>query len=163
MRLTVGAIIVDDEGRAFVHRRGHDRMLFPGCWDIPGGHVEAGETPRDALAREVYEETGWRLQRVVAELGECVWTGNDGVARREIDYVIEVEGNLSAPRLEHPKHVDYAWVRLDDLDRLMENRGPEQTLLRDLVARGLAEALHVRRLAQQRLHLEGGSNSTSSL
>jgi 8-oxo-dGTP diphosphatase len=162
VRLTVGAIIVDDEGRAFVHRRGNDRVLFPGCWDIPGGHVEAGETLLDALAREVHEETGWRLQKVVAELGECVWTGNDGVARREVDYVVEVQGDLSAPCLEHPKHVDYAWVGLDDLDRLLENRTTEQTLVRDLVARGLAEALHVRRLTQQRRQPRT-SNFTSSL
>jgi len=30
-------------------------------WDIPGGHVEAGERPADALLREVYEETGARI------------------------------------------------------------------------------------------------------
>jgi 8-oxo-dGTP diphosphatase len=144
VRLTVGAIIVDDQGRVFVHRRGFDRELFPGCWDIPGGHVEAGETPLDALAREIYEETGWRLRRVVADLGECVWTGNDGVERREIDYLVEVEGDLSAPRLEQPEHVDYAWIGVDDLDRLIEDRTPDKTLVRDLVTRGLAAARHER-------------------
>jgi 8-oxo-dGTP diphosphatase len=128
----------------FVHRRGFDRELFPGCWDIPGGHVEAGETPLDALAREIYEETGWRLRRVVADLGECVWTGNDGVERREIDYLVEVEGDLSAPRLEQPEHVDYAWIGVDDLDRLIEDRTPDKTLVRDLVTRGLAAARHER-------------------
>jgi 8-oxo-dGTP diphosphatase len=144
VRLTVGAIIVDDQGLVFVHRRGFDRELFPGCWDIPGGHVEAGETPLDALAREIYEETGWRLRRVVADLGECVWTGNDGVERREIDYLVEVEGDLSAPRLEQPEHVDYAWIGVDDLDRLIEDRTPDKTLVRDLVTRGLAAARHER-------------------
>jgi 8-oxo-dGTP diphosphatase len=134
--LAVGAIIVA-EGRAFVHRRADDRVLFPGCWDIPGGHVEVGETPLEALAREVYEETGWRVKKVIADLGEWVWTGNDGIDRREIDYLIEVDGDLSAPRLEDQKHVDYAWVGLDDLDRLMVNTTSEQTLARDLLARAL--------------------------
>jgi 8-oxo-dGTP diphosphatase len=85
-RVAVGAIIVDDEGRVFVHRRGYDRALFPGCWDIPGGHVEGEETPLETLAREVQEETGWRVAHVVAELGESVRTGDDGVVRREYDY-----------------------------------------------------------------------------
>ena len=123
-----------------MHRRSDDRALFPGCWDVPGGHVEVGETPLDALRREVEEETGWRLRRVRAELGETRWTGSDGEPRREIDYLVEVDGDLSAPRLERPKHVEVAWVGMDELDRLMENRAPEQTLLRDIVARGLQVA-----------------------
>lgn len=142
--LVVGAVIVDDEGRVFVHRRGNDRTLFPGQWDIPGGHVHPGEDPIDALAREIHEETGWTLRRIVTDLGATTWTGDDGVIRREQDYLVEVDGDLSAPRLEHPKHVEHAWVRLPELDLLMENRAPEQTLVRDIVERGLREA-HERR------------------
>lgn len=29
---------------------------FPNCWDIPGGHVESGETPGQAIVREMKEE-----------------------------------------------------------------------------------------------------------
>jgi 8-oxo-dGTP pyrophosphatase MutT (NUDIX family) len=143
-RVAVGAVIVNDEGRAFVHRRGYDRALFPGCWDIPGGHVEGDETLLEALAREVYEETGWRLGRIVAELGESSRTGNDGVVRQGFDYLVEVEGDLASPRLERPQHVEYAWVGPDELDRLLENRSAEATLLRDVVARGLSEAHRLR-------------------
>ncbi len=139
-RLAVGAVIVNDEGRAFVHRRGPDRQLFPNCWDLPGGHVEEGETPLEALEREVLEETGWRVRRVVAELGEMSWVGNDGVRRLELDYLVEVDGDLTAPRLEWPKHVEFTWVRLDDLDLLMEDHTPPDADIRGLVARGLRAA-----------------------
>jgi len=113
IHLVVGAVIVN-RSRAFVHRRGYDRALFPGCWDIPGGHVHLGESPLDALRREVEEETGWRLRHVIADLGETNWIGSDGMPRREIDYLVEVDGDLEAPRLERPKHVEFAWVGLDD-------------------------------------------------
>jgi 8-oxo-dGTP pyrophosphatase MutT (NUDIX family) len=139
-RLVVGAVIIDDAGRAFVHRRGPNRALFPNCWDLPGGHVEPGETPLEALTREVEEETGWRLRRVIAELGEMRWTGDDGVPRRELDYLIEVDGDLDAPRLEQPDHVEFAWVALDQLDRLIEDETPLDADIRDIVSRGLIQA-----------------------
>ncbi len=139
-RLAVGAVIMNDEGRAFVHRRGPDRQLFPNCWDLPGGHVEEGETPLEALEREVLEETGWRVRRVVAELGEMSWVGNDGVGRLELDYLVEVEGDLTTPRLEWPNHVEFTWVGLDDLDLLVEEHTPADADIRDLVARGLRAA-----------------------
>ena len=145
-RLVVGAVIVNDQGRAFVHRRGPERELFPRCWDIPGGHVEEGETPVEALSREVLEETGWRVRRVLAELGEMHWVGDDGVPRRELDYLVEVEGDLGAPRLEWPDHVEFAWIGPGELDRLMEEWTPPQADIRGVVARGLREAARRGRL-----------------
>lgn len=148
MTLVVGAVIVDGEGRAYVHRRGEGRALLPGLWDIVGGHAEEGEQPLDALRREIHEETGWRLRRVVAELGGTTWTGPDGVTRPELDYLVEVDGDLDAPRLERPKHVEFAWVAPNDLDRLIEDRRPEATLVRDVVARGLREAERIAAMPQ---------------
>ena len=108
--MAVGALILDGAGRVFVHRRGWDRMLFPGCWDIVGGHVEPGEGMLDALAREVEEETGWRLvgTPVLAHVGE--WEG-----RREFDFLVDVEGDLDNPRLEIPEHIDFRWVEPAEL------------------------------------------------
>lgn len=36
-------------------------LPYPGMWDVPGGHVEAGETPRDCIVREIKEEMGLTL------------------------------------------------------------------------------------------------------
>ncbi|MBM3130177.1 MAG: NUDIX domain-containing protein [Chloroflexi bacterium] len=50
-----GALIVQ-ENRVLLVLRAVEP--FKGCWDIPGGFLEAGEHPRDGMLREVKEETG---------------------------------------------------------------------------------------------------------
>lgn len=37
------------------------RTPMPGSWNLPGGGIDHGEHPRDAVVREVYEETGLRI------------------------------------------------------------------------------------------------------
>ncbi|KOU90987.1 NUDIX hydrolase [Streptomyces sp. XY533] len=137
---TVGAVVLNRDGAAFAQKRSPDRRLFPDTWDIVGSHVEAGETVLEALAREIEEETGWRLSRVRRFLGTTTWTGDDGGGlRHEADYLVEVDGDLDAPALEWSKHSAYGWFGRDDLERLKENRGPGEFLIHDLVARALTE------------------------
>jgi A/G-specific adenine glycosylase len=53
--------IVHDRGRVFIDRRPYGGMLG-GLWEFPGGKVEAGEEPEDALARELREEFGMTVE-----------------------------------------------------------------------------------------------------
>lgn len=48
----VAAIIRDDQGRVLVLR------APDGAWTLPAGQMDPGESPREAVAREVREETG---------------------------------------------------------------------------------------------------------
>ncbi|MFD0376481.1 NUDIX hydrolase [Streptomyces sp. NPDC127112] len=137
---TVGAVILNRDGKAFAHKRSPDRRLFPDTWDIVGGHVEAGETVLEALAREVEEETGWRLTRVRRFLGTTTWRGDDGGGlRHEADYLVEVEGDLDNPTLEWSKHSAYDWFSPDNLACLKENRRPGEFLIHDLIAQAIQD------------------------
>jgi 8-oxo-dGTP diphosphatase len=58
-RVGVGAAVVDvseGEPRVLVVRRARPPLL--GAWSLPGGRLEAGESLADAVAREVFEESG---------------------------------------------------------------------------------------------------------
>lgn len=62
MKLAVAGVLRRD-GQALLCRRVADRGLFPAVWDLPGGHVEAGEDPANALVRELHEELGVEVER----------------------------------------------------------------------------------------------------
>jgi ADP-ribose pyrophosphatase YjhB (NUDIX family) len=55
----VGAIVHDDLGRLLLVRRG--REPGKGLWSVPGGRVEPGESSREAVVRELEEETALRI------------------------------------------------------------------------------------------------------
>ena len=52
-----GALPIRD-GRVLLGLRAASKRLFPERWDIIGGHIEPGESPAEALVREVAEEIG---------------------------------------------------------------------------------------------------------
>ncbi len=57
LRPSVAAIIRDGEGRLLLQRRSDN-----GRWGLPGGSVEIGESVREAIIREVREETGLEVE-----------------------------------------------------------------------------------------------------
>ena len=52
--VNVVAAIIKDGDRIFATQRGYGD--FKDGWEFPGGKIEPGETPQEALAREIYEE-----------------------------------------------------------------------------------------------------------
>ena len=54
------AVITRSDGSFLLGQRAPD-TFYPGYWEFPGGKVEPGETPRDALIRELDEELGMRV------------------------------------------------------------------------------------------------------
>ena len=64
----VGAVIIES-GRLLLVRRG--RGAYQGYWAVPGGRQRRGETMREAVMREVGEETG-----LTVDVREVVWAGD---------------------------------------------------------------------------------------
>jgi mutator protein MutT len=80
----VGGVIVDGD-RVLLIKRAHEPLK--GEWSLPGGAVDVGETLRQAVAREVREETGLDVQvGEVIEVLDRVHRLDDG--RVEYHYVL---------------------------------------------------------------------------
>lgn len=66
--IRVVAAVILSEGKVFVTQRGYGD--FKGGWEFPGGKIEEGETPEDALRREIFEELDTEI--VVGELIDTI-------------------------------------------------------------------------------------------
>ena len=53
--LVVAAALIDPDGRVLIAKRPPGKVMA-GLWEFPGGKIEAGETPEQALIRELAEE-----------------------------------------------------------------------------------------------------------
>lgn len=61
--LYVLAILEDPEHRFLITRRSLTKKWAAGAWEVPGGGVKKGETSKEALIREVHEETSLDVSR----------------------------------------------------------------------------------------------------
>lgn len=102
---TVGAVAIIEHG---------DRVLFlrqphRDGWSLPGGLLDRGERPAEAVIREVREETGLRI-----EVGlPCTCQVNARVRRVDVVYRVGVDAE---PRVTVGGEAkDHRWMRLDAL------------------------------------------------
>jgi len=110
----VAALIRDAEGRILLQRRSDD-----GRWNLPAGAIDPGESPAEAVVREVREETGL-VVRPVRVAG--VFGGRDGCRARypngdEVEFtaiVFECAAVGGALSCEGDETAELGWFDLAD-------------------------------------------------
>ncbi len=106
-KLVVAALVRDENGRILLTQRRHDQPM-PLLWEFPGGKVEPGEPPVEALAREIREELG--CAATVGRIFEVVFHRYDDFDLYMLVYECALDGE--------PRAVEVAqlhWVAPPDL------------------------------------------------
>lgn len=134
----VGAIVVDKGALLLIKR---DREPARGQWSLPGGRVEIGETLREALVREVREETGVDVDvDGLIGVAERIVRDDDGA----IEYHYVILDYVCTPRSTSVTAGDDAadarWVPVAELPDLHLTAG----LLEFLSDRGVLEGRRLR-------------------
>ncbi|MFD2206891.1 8-oxo-dGTP diphosphatase MutT [Kiloniella antarctica] len=128
--LVAAAALVDSDGRVLLAQRPEGKSMA-GLWEFPGGKVEAGETPEQALVRELKEELGIDTRSsCLAPIAFASHSYDDFHLLMPLFACRIWEGNVTA--LEGQK---FAWVRpmrLRDYDMPPADE-PLVALLRDLL------------------------------
>lgn len=106
--VVVGAVLVED-GKILAAQRGED-MALAGYWEFPGGKIEEGETPEEALQRELKEEL-----LCDATIGEYLDTTS-----YEYDFgIVELTtffASLQGTEPELTEHAQIRWLKPEELD-----------------------------------------------
>ena len=109
-KLVVAGLIIGDDGRILITQRRADQALGL-HWEFPGGKVEPGEAPVDALVRELREEIG--VEVTVARIWDVLFHAYPAFDLVMLVYPCRiVEGTPRAVEV-----ADLAWVLPHDLAR----------------------------------------------
>ena len=111
----VAAIIHDGEGRIFATQRGYGD--FKDGWEFPGGKMEPGESPEEALRREIWEELETRI--VVERLVQTVEYDYPNLANGRAAFHLKMHCfwcSIESGSLILKEHEAARWLSKDQLD-----------------------------------------------
>ena len=110
----VAAVIkaVNESGEPviFATQRGYGE--FQGGWEFPGGKLEVGESPEQALVREIKEELNSEIE-IVSYINEASYDYNFGTVVMKTYHAKLISGNL-----ELLEHQNSTWLAPHELDTL---------------------------------------------
>lgn len=106
------SIIVNDERKILLLRRTASDDRRPNEWDIPGGHVDEGELPPEAAARETAEEAGIQVEvRDLVLVYAMTEVPKDGLS---VTWLFHRGHTAESDVTLSEEHSEFQWVSLDE-------------------------------------------------
>jgi len=108
-RIIVHALIKVNN-KYLVTKRSKEESTYPEYWDIPGGLVEIGELPKDALIRETKEEVNLNIiPKVPIHEDSNLDKEKDTIFIRLV-YLSDLNDDISNIKLDPKEHTEYKFI-----------------------------------------------------
>ncbi len=109
--INVVAAAIEKDGKFFCAQRPEGKSLG-GFWEFPGGKLETGESPEQALIREIKEELNSEIE-IVTYINEASYDYDFGTVVMKTYHAKLISGNL-----ELLEHQNSTWLAPNELDTL---------------------------------------------
>ena len=126
--ITVNGVLEID-GKILLARRAASKQVAPGLYHLPGGHVEFGEEPADALVREFAEEF-----EIVVKPGKIIHAfsyAHDDTHAVGIAYSLTTEAPQSTIKPVTDDNDKIAWVTASDFARYLDKNDHNYIILKE--------------------------------
>lgn len=113
-KIEVAALFIEHEGRILLLHR-QEVKSQGNLWGIPGGKVDKGETPLQAVVREIKEETGYDFSEQPIETLDTVY-----IEYNEMDHFVyhmfraKLVQDAGAVKINFKEHKGFTWVTPQD-------------------------------------------------
>lgn len=121
-RPNVAAIVLNPDSDVLIARR----TDFPDCWQFPQGGVDGGETPEQAIARELKEEIDLESAsyEVLEKFGPYRYAFAEGRTRKDFDgqeqhyFLVRLHEDAAPPNphTAQPEFSEIRWIRPEDFE-----------------------------------------------
>lgn len=120
--ITACAIIyikTDDEYKILLTRRSFNSSFLPGCYEIPGGHIDEGEEILDGLKREIREELNLSIK--IGKLFDSFTYQNKGKEIIEYIYLATPASSLNDIKIQEDEVDSYLWIKQVEINTIVAN------------------------------------------
>lgn len=131
--INVVAAAIEKDGKFFCAQRPEGKSLG-GFWEFPGGKLEEGESPEQALIREIKEELNSEIQ-IISYINEASYDYDFGSVVMKTYHAELISGNLEL--LEHQNSTWLAPHELSTINWAPVDRPAVKTITTSLVQRDL--------------------------
>jgi len=110
-------VFLHKDGKLFLAKRAKTKKFLPDKFELPGGHIEFGESLEAGLTREIREEFN-----IEVEIGDIfyafIYVSHDGEKHTvEIDYFAVMKDSKQKITLNPEDHSEYKWVSEEEARR----------------------------------------------
>lgn len=129
-RVITACIFLHKNRKVFIGRRSKTKSFLPGKWELPGGHIEFGETVEEGLRRELREELNMEiiLGNIYSEFTYVMNEGNDHVI--EVLYLATMKNPKQKISLNEESHDEYKWLSENEVDSYFDKDDDEGNAIR---------------------------------